>query len=90
MTLLPEDTAFTTVVTTDGFQCNEMKEGRPWTYQVNTSIWFFMRLEWFCYFCLLQSLLEVVKFQIYYHQHLFVSSQTILHRQSNLYNVTNK
>lgn len=41
MTLLPEDTTFTTVVTTDGFQCNEMKEGRPWTYQVNTSIWFF-------------------------------------------------
>uniref|UniRef100_A0A1B6F5J3 Protein kinase domain-containing protein n=1 Tax=Cuerna arida TaxID=1464854 RepID=A0A1B6F5J3_9HEMI len=35
MTLFPEGTTFTKVVTTDGFQCNEMKEGRPWTYQTD-------------------------------------------------------
>lgn len=34
MKLLPEGTTFMTVVKTDGFQCNEMKENRPWTYQV--------------------------------------------------------
>ncbi|XP_075212384.1 mitotic checkpoint serine/threonine-protein kinase BUB1-like [Lycorma delicatula] len=35
MTLLPEGTTFTTVVTTDDFQCNEMKENLPWTYQTD-------------------------------------------------------
>lgn len=35
MKLLPEGTTFTTVVKTDGFQCNEMKENRPWTYQID-------------------------------------------------------
>lgn len=35
MKLLPEGTTFTTVVKTDGFQCNEMKENRPWTYQTD-------------------------------------------------------
>uniref|UniRef100_A0A1B6KB65 Protein kinase domain-containing protein n=1 Tax=Graphocephala atropunctata TaxID=36148 RepID=A0A1B6KB65_9HEMI len=35
MTLFPEDTTFSTVVKTDGFQCNEMKDGRSWTYQTD-------------------------------------------------------
>ncbi|KAF6215051.1 hypothetical protein GE061_009800 [Apolygus lucorum] len=33
MSLFPEGTKFSRVVTTEGFQCNEMKEQRPWTYQ---------------------------------------------------------
>ncbi|XP_014247902.1 mitotic checkpoint serine/threonine-protein kinase BUB1-like isoform X2 [Cimex lectularius] len=35
MTLFPEGTQFKHVVTTDGFQCNEMKENKPWTYQTD-------------------------------------------------------
>ncbi|KAF2362561.1 Protein kinase domain [Trinorchestia longiramus] len=31
--LLPEGTTFTRKVTTEGFTCCEMKDGRPWTYQ---------------------------------------------------------
>uniref|UniRef100_A0A0A9Z9G8 Mitotic checkpoint serine/threonine-protein kinase BUB1 n=1 Tax=Lygus hesperus TaxID=30085 RepID=A0A0A9Z9G8_LYGHE len=35
MTLFPEGTKFSRVVTTEGFQCNEMKEQRSWTYQTD-------------------------------------------------------
>ncbi|CAH0386427.1 unnamed protein product [Bemisia tabaci] len=35
MTLLPEGTTFSTVVETDGFTCNEMKDGKRWTYQTD-------------------------------------------------------
>ncbi|KAL1130735.1 hypothetical protein AAG570_011976 [Ranatra chinensis] len=35
MKILPPGTTFTVVVTTDGFQCSEMKEKRPWTYQTD-------------------------------------------------------
>ncbi|XP_037073534.1 mitotic checkpoint serine/threonine-protein kinase BUB1 beta-like [Pollicipes pollicipes] len=34
-TLLPPGTTFTRVVTTDGFTCPEMLDGRPWTYQTD-------------------------------------------------------
>ncbi|XP_061084320.1 mitotic checkpoint serine/threonine-protein kinase BUB1 isoform X2 [Conger conger] len=35
MTLFPEGTAFTTKCLTSGFQCTEMLEGRPWSYQTD-------------------------------------------------------
>lgn len=35
MTLFPEDTTFTRVVTTEGFTTIEMKSGKPWTYQID-------------------------------------------------------
>lgn len=35
MTLYPPGTMFSTVVTTDGFQCTEMKEGREWSYHTD-------------------------------------------------------
>jgi len=39
MTLFPPDTTFTAKVTTQGFQCTEMKTNRPWTYQVRVHLW---------------------------------------------------
>ncbi|BES88369.1 Mad3/BUB1 homology region 1 [Nesidiocoris tenuis] len=35
MSLFPEGTQFSRVVITEGFQCIEMKERRPWTYQTD-------------------------------------------------------
>uniref|UniRef100_A0A8D8V6Q8 Mitotic checkpoint serine/threonine-protein kinase BUB1 n=1 Tax=Cacopsylla melanoneura TaxID=428564 RepID=A0A8D8V6Q8_9HEMI len=35
MSLFPQGTTFNTVVTTDGFQCTEMKEGREWSYHTD-------------------------------------------------------
>lgn len=37
MSQLPPGTTFTNVVTTDGFVCTEMRDGRPWTFQTD---WF--------------------------------------------------
>lgn len=34
MALFPTGTTFTKVVTTEGFTSTEMKENKPWTYQV--------------------------------------------------------
>ena len=38
MRLFPTGTTFSTDCHTDGFQCVEMKEGRPWTKQVGSPI----------------------------------------------------
>lgn len=35
MSLFPEGTSFTSVVSTENFVCTEMKDGRPWTYQTD-------------------------------------------------------
>lgn len=35
MQLLPEGSTFTEVVTTEGFTCCEMREGKPWTYETD-------------------------------------------------------
>ena len=35
MTLFREGTDFMAKVKTDGFQCKEMVEGKPWTYQID-------------------------------------------------------
>ncbi|XP_075534256.1 uncharacterized protein LOC142568055 isoform X4 [Dermacentor variabilis] len=37
MSQLPPGTTFTNTVTTDGFVCTEMRDGRPWTFQTD---WF--------------------------------------------------
>jgi len=38
MKQFPAGTTFTAKVTTDGFQCTEMKTNRPWTYQVPAAV----------------------------------------------------
>merc|ERR1719419_696111 len=35
MTMFPEGTNFMAKVKTKGFQCQEMIEGKPWTYQID-------------------------------------------------------
>jgi checkpoint serine/threonine-protein kinase len=37
MRQFPQGTTFSATVETSGFQCIEMKTGRPWTYQVESS-----------------------------------------------------
>lgn len=35
MSLFPEGTTFRELITTEGFTCTEMREGKPWTYQTD-------------------------------------------------------
>jgi len=63
MKLFPSGTTFTAKVTTQGFQCPEMKTNRPWTYQVR-EIWLNLHICFPIFYTVFLSWLHIGKSRI--------------------------